>query len=251
MLAYTKCMHETLTVFWLSLLTAATTALGAIPLLFWKRSKPTWASYGNAVAAGCMLGASILLVVHGVESNPIGVITGMVIGGLSIWLTQALVERHKAFHVKGMSSITARKAFLIVSIMTIHSAMEGLSIGVSFAEGGNFGLIVVAAMALQNIPEGLAISLVLVPRGVSILAAAFWSFFSSIPQVIFAVPAYEFVERFHPFLAPGLGFAAGAMTWMCFSDLIPDTREHLKTDRVFLIITLTGLATFLLDALMS
>lgn len=244
-------MHATSTVFWLSLVTAATTALGALPLIFWKESKHGWQSYGNSVAAGCMLGASVLLVVHGLDTNVLGVIAGILIGALAVWLTQVIIEKHKAFHLKGMTAITARKAFLIVSIMTIHSAMEGLSIGVSFAESGNFGLIVVAAMALQNIPEGLAISLVLVPRGVSILAAAFWSFFSSVPQVLFAVPAYAFVERFHPFLAPGLGFAAGAMAWMCFKDLIPEAKQHLGGERVWLTVTLTGIATFLLDALLN
>ena len=67
---------------------------------------------------------------------------------------------------------------------------------------------------MQNVPEGLAISLVLVPRGATVRAAAGWSVFSSLPQPLLAVPAFLFVERFSAVLPAALGFAAGAMVWM-------------------------------------
>ena len=82
-------------------------------------------------------------------------------------------------------------------------------------------------IAIHNIPEGLAISLVLVPRGTSVRAAAGWSIFSSLPQPLLAVPAYLFVEKFKPILPAGLGFAAGAMVWLVVSELIPDA--HFST----------------------
>ena len=67
------------------------------------------------------------------------------------------------------------------------------------------------AIAVHNIPEGLAISLVLVPRGVGVARAAWWSVFSSLPQPLMAVPAFLFVDASTPILPAGLGFAAGAM----------------------------------------
>jgi ZIP family zinc transporter len=110
-------------------------------------------------------------------------------------------------------------------VMTIHSLTEGIGVGVSFGGGRTLGVFITTAIAIHNIPEGLAISLVLVPRGTSVRAAAWWSVFSSLPQPLLALPAYVFVEHFKPLLPAGLGFAAGAMVWLVLSELVPDARD--------------------------
>jgi ZIP family zinc transporter len=114
-----------------------------------------------------------------------------------------------------------------VAVMTGHSFSEGVGIGVSFGGGAALGIFITIAIAIHNIPEGLAISLVLVPRGVRVRAAAGWSVFSSLPQPLVAAPAFLFVEAFRPFLPVGLGFAAGAMTWLVLAELVPDARKEL------------------------
>ena len=141
-----------------------------------------------------------------------------------------------------MNELDARKALLIVGVMTMHSFTEGVGVGVSFGGGLALGLFITLAIAVHNIPEGLAISLVLVPRGVAWSRAALWSVFSSLPQPLMAVPAFVFVETFRPLLPFGLGFAAGAMIWMVFSELIPDALEETSGNLVGIIITLSVLA---------
>jgi zinc transporter ZupT len=117
------------------------------------------------------------------------------------------------------------KILLILGIMTLHSFTEGVGVGVSFGGGQELGVYITAAIAIHNIPEGLAISLVMVPRGTSPLKAGWWSIFSSLPQPLMAVPAFLLVAFFTPFLAPGLGFAAGAMLWMVARELLPEARQ--------------------------
>ena len=109
---------------------------------------------------------------------------------------------------------------MIVGVMTLHSFAEGVGVGVAFGVEETFGVLIGVAIAVHNIPEGLAISLVLVPRGTSPRAAAAWSIFSSLPQPLMAVPAFLFIESFTKFLPVGLGFAAGAMLWLVVADLL-------------------------------
>jgi len=121
-----------------------------------------------------------------------------------------------------LAGADAVKALVIVAVMTVHSASEGVGVGVSYGGGERLGILITIAIAVHNIPEGLAISLVLVPRGASVRAAAWWSIFSSLPQPLIAPLAFLFVEQFNAVLPAGLGFAAGAMIWMVFSELLPE-----------------------------
>jgi ZIP family zinc transporter len=213
-------------VFLYTALTALATGLGALPFLFVKKVNPAWIARGNALAAGAMLGASALLMKESWAIQPTGLLTGLLSGVLFIALMHRILRRYRHFTFTNLTTANTRKILMILGIMTLHSFTEGVGLGVSFSEGLAFGLLITLALAIHNIPEGLAISLVLVPRGFSILQAAGWSIFSSLPQIITGVPAFLFVEQFRPFLAPGLGFAAGAMIWMCAVELFPDAAEE-------------------------
>jgi len=79
----------------------------------------------------------------------------------------------------------ATKVVLVIGIMTLHSFGEGSGVGVSFAGSKGFsqGLLVTLAIAVHNIPEGLAVSMVLASRGVSPQKSMLWSVITSLPQV--------------------------------------------------------------------
>src|SRR5215204_81252 len=230
-------------VFLCALLTAISTGIGALPFVFVKNLTRRWLGVSNAVAAGLMLAASFGLLYEGVGYGLARTLAGALTGLAFIVLVRKLLQRdeHPAVFAQ-MNDIDASKALLIVGVMTMHSFTEGVGVGVSFGGGIELGLFITLAIAVHNIPEGLAISLVLVPRGVSWSRAAFWSVFSSLPQPLMAVPAFVFVETFKPLLPYGLGFAAGAMIWMVFSELMPDALDEASPNLVAIIITLSVLA---------
>jgi zinc transporter, ZIP family len=212
-------------VFVAALATALATGLGALPLLRLRDATSRVLGNANAVAAGLMLAATQLLVVEGWAIDRTGTVYGAIGGFIAIVLIAKVVHAGGEPDVGQLRGANPRIAFLIIAVMTAHSAAEGIGVGVSFGGGQDLGVLVTIAIAIHNIPEGLAIALVLVPRGSSVRAAAGWSIFSSLPQPLLAVPAFLFVEAFQGALPLGLGIAAGAMVWMVLSELLPEALE--------------------------
>ena len=230
-------------VFLLALLTALATGLGALPFVFVGDLTRKWLGASNAIAGGLMLAASFGLIYEGVSYGLARTVLGALIGLAFIVLTRNLL-RGKKHHVASTEArgVDPRKALLMVGVMTAHSFTEGVGVGVSFGGGQDLGLFITLAIAVHNVPEGLAISLVLVPQGVGVGKAAFWSIFSSLPQPVMAVPAFLFVAYFEPLLPIGLGFAAGAMIWMVFSEILPESLEEASSNLVAVVATLSVLA---------
>ncbi len=239
-------MPEVLTVFTYAMITALATGLGAIPFLVRKDLSRRVLALAGAFAAGIMAAASFNLIYEGLNYSMWRTVGGILLGVVFIYITQTRLDGNDAVSVGELKGADAKKALMIVGVMTLHSFAEGVGVGVSFGGGEQFGAFISLAIAVHNIPEGLAISLILVPRGVKAWKAGLWSIFSSLPQPLVAVPAYLFVRFFEPFLPVGLGLAAGAMIWMLTSELIPDALEDAKKEHVATITTLAiaGMTAF-------
>jgi ZIP family zinc transporter len=225
-------------------LAALSTGLGALPLLFMSKPDNLWMSISNAIAAGMMLSASYSLVSEGVSldadglavlgiplSHTVRVMLGVLSGILFVVSTKSYVERHEDLTLgENLTGMEAAKVLLIISVMTLHSFAEGLGIGVSFCgkDGAHLGAFISASLAVHNVPEGLAVALVLVPRGVSKFKTFAWSVCTSLPQPLIAVPVYLFVEHFIAWQSVGLGFAAGAMLWVACFELIADAIREIS-----------------------
>jgi len=230
------------TVLWFATLTALATGLGALPFLFFRQMSRRWLGLANAIAAGLMGAASAGLIYEGFDYALGRTLIGVMLGLAFIALSQRAIEARPGFVMGNLKGADARKALLVVSIMTLHSFTEGVGVGVAFGGGQALGIFITTAIAVHNIPEGLAISLVMVPRGAPVWKAAAWSVFSSLPQPILAVPAFMFVHAFEPFLPVGLGFAAGAMIWMVFAELVPEALEDASRHAVAFTITVSLVA---------
>ncbi|KAL6513400.1 hypothetical protein OROGR_020886 [Orobanche gracilis] len=207
------------TVAFLTLAMAAATGLGAVPFFFFELD-PQWAG----MAAGVMLAASFDLIQEG-QGHGSGswVVLGILAGGLFIWLCKKVLEQYGEMSMLDINGADAAKVILIVGIMTLHSFGEGSGVGVSFAgsKGLSQGILVTLAIAVHNIPEGLAVSMVLASRGVSSQKAMLWSVITSLPQPIVAVPSFICADAFNKFLPFATGFAAGCMIWMVMAEVLP------------------------------
>jgi zinc transporter ZupT len=208
-------------VFLAALVTALATGLGALPFVVVRRMSPQVVAYAYALAGGLMLGACFGLVAEGTEFGATQTVLGGLAGVIGILLAQwRLKDRPIVFG--GADVASARQIVLLLGVMTAHSFSEGVAVGVSFGGSGALATAITVAIAVHNIPEGLAISAVMRAKGQRVAACAGWSIFSSLPQPLMAVPAFLLVDWARPVLPYGLGFAAGAMAFMVLDELLPE-----------------------------
>lgn len=274
---------------WFGWITAFSTGLGVLPFVAFRSIKPWWLGFCNAVAGGMMLAASACLAWEGLtheahESGSGGegdhlsltdaltsplvflqtaasavsaaaalrVALGAAVGAFFILGSQAVLERHEHLKVAGFEGAGARRVLLILGVMTLHSLSEGVGLGVSFGSShASFGTFITATLAIHNVPEGLAICLVLVPRGVPLLEAALWAVFTSLPQPAMAVPAFLSVRLFSALLPAGLGFAGGAMTWVALFELLEEAAEEIGAKKARLVAAGAAAAMWGLQALLK
>jgi zinc transporter, ZIP family len=206
-----------------ALVTDLATGLGAIPFAFTRELSRRWEGISCAIAGGMMISASVFsLAEQGLRQGTVWeIVSGMLAGAAFFWVTARLLAGNQ-WHIADLSTQDSKQAVLIVTAMFVHSIPEGIAIGVGYATGNlHFGLLLAIAIAVHNIPEGIAVSVPLRTKGVSILKCAAWAIFTSVPQPLFAVPAFLLVSVFHPLLPFGLGFAGGAMIFLVAAELMP------------------------------
>jgi zinc transporter ZupT len=246
-------VNEALLVFFYALATAVATGLGAIPFFFVKHVSQRGIGISNAIAAGLMLGASLGLVTEGVGHGKLATLGGVLMGVVFILVTHRLLDNYDEEElvfgaIKGES---ARPMLLMMIVMTVHSFSEGVAVGVSFGGGVTLATVITVAIAVHNIPEGVAITAVMRPRGVPVWKCAWWSVVSSLPQPLMAVPAFLFVEAFRPGLPWGLGFAAGAMVFMVLEELLPEAFNETRRAEVATLVTVTIIAMILFQRVLG
>ena len=133
---------------------------------------------------------------------------------------------------EGLSS-SWKKSILLVSAITLHNIPEGLAVGVAFgAVAANFsGASLAGAVALaigigiQNFPEGAAVSVPLRREGMSRGKSFFWGQLSGMVEPVAGVLGALAVIAFKPMLPYALAFAAGAMIYVVAEELIPDAHS--------------------------
>lgn len=212
--------------------------LGVLPLLAKQLDPAKHTGVGYGFAGGLMFSASVYnLILPGLDLGRKGwdlqdvlpIIAGILLG--SVFL--ALVEKHLHQEAgqnesKRSKRWGGRTGLLVLLAMTVHSIPEGVAVGVGYTSdavgepGGNLGPTLALAIAIHNIPEGLAVAIPLRSAGASIGRCFGAAVFTSLPQPIAAVPAVLLAWFFQPLMPLLMGFAAGAMIFLVILELIPE-----------------------------
>lgn len=209
------------------------TALGGLPLLAFRAPSDRLLDVLLGFTAGVMLGAATfgLLLPALRESHPAVAVVGVVLGGVLLAVLDRVVPHaHARFVERGARPAragTRLKSELLVTAMVIHNIPEGLAVGAAFAGGGwSAGLPVAVAVGVQNIPEGFAAAAPLAIEGRGprpVLAVAFGTGIVEPPA---ALLAYRVVAPDGAGLALWLAAAAGAMLYVVADELVPELRSH-------------------------
>lgn len=164
---------------------------------------------------------------------------GFALGALFIFgLDKVLPHMHINFkETEGIKSPWQRTTLLVLAI-TLHNIPEGLAVGVLFGgvaagipEASIAGAVTLAiGIGIQNFPEGIAVSMPLRRMGMSRRKSFMYGQSSAIVEPIFGVLGAVAVTFFTPILPYALAFAAGAMIFVVVEEVIPETQQDKNTD---------------------
>ena len=224
------------------------TVIGSATVLFTKDK--TSARMHNALlgfAAGVMVAASVWsLIIPALDlSADMGRLSwlpaavGILLGMLFLLALDSLVPHtHPGTETReGVASSLGKRQMLMLAV-TLHNIPEGMAVGavVAGAMTGNTGISIAAAtalavgMAIQNIPEGAIISLPLRGEGLSRKKAFVYGTLSGVVEPISAavmILLFEHIAGALPYL---LAFSAGAMLYVVVEELIPETQQGKHSD---------------------
>ncbi|HNX97080.1 MAG TPA: ZIP family metal transporter [Candidatus Aminicenantes bacterium] len=232
-----------------TLFTWAVTALGAAMVIFFQTINQRVLNAMLGFAAGVMIAASFWsLLAPAIEmaaqqggSRWLPAVTGFLAGGGFLWgIDRLLPHLHLGLATERAEGIKThwQRSVLLVLAITLHNIPEGLAVGVAFgalasdptaaALGG--ALALAFGIGLQNFPEGAAVSIPLRREGVSRGKAFFFGQLSGIVEPIAGVLGAFLVMSVRPVLPYALAFAAGAMIFVVVEELIPESQAGQETD---------------------
>jgi ZIP family zinc transporter len=247
-----------------TLFTWGVTAAGAALVFFTKTVKPRTMDSMLGFAAGVMIAASFWsLLAPGIEmAQQLGhvpwltAVIGFLGGGVFMRLTDSLLPHlHPGFDMdkrEGIKTSWQRSTLLVLAI-TLHNIPEGLAVGVAFGAvaanlssatlGGAIALAV--GIGLQNFPEGAAVALPLRREGMGRTKSFIMGQASGLVEPVAGVLGAAFVLHMQGVLPYALCFAAGAMIFVVVEELIPESQRNERNIDLVTMATMLGFAVMM------
>ncbi len=242
MFEWFSALHPIMQALVATLFTWFVTALGAGLVFFFKRINRKVLDGMLGFAAGVMIAASywslLAPAIEMAEKSDLPAwmpaTVGFLVGGFFLWIADKLLPHlHLGFPREEAEGIKTRwhRSILLVLAITLHNIPEGLAVGVAFgalaADLPSATLAGAVALALgigiQNFPEGTAVSVPLRREGFSRLKSFWYGQLSGTVEPIAGVLGAAAVILMKPLLPYALAFAAGAMIYVVVEELIPES----------------------------
>ena len=248
-----------------TLFTWGVTALGAALVFFTRTVNVRLMDAMLGFAAGVMIAASFWsLLAPGIEmAREMGQIpwvtaaVGFMAGGAFMRVTDRLLPHlHPGFgveHSEGIKTSWQRSTLLVLAI-TLHNIPEGLAIGVAFGavsaglSSATLGAAIALAIGigLQNFPEGAAVSLPLRREGMGRAKSFLYGQASGMVEPVAGIIGAAFVLYMQSVLPYALSFAAGAMIFVVVEELIPESQQNEKHIDLVTLATMLGFTTMMI-----
>ncbi len=211
------------------------TVIGALIGFAFKKISHKFSDIVLSFAAGVMLAAAVLGLVlpsleYGGKYGLVITVTGIFAGALCLNLIDKVVPHlHKLAgqDIESHKDTDLSKVLLFVTAIAIHNLPEGIAAGVGFGSGDvSQALIIAGGIALQNIPEGMVIIGPMLASGVKPTRTFFIAMLTGVVEVVGTFIGYFAVSIASAILPFALAFAGGTMLYVISDEMIPETHSH-------------------------
>ncbi len=211
------------------------TVVGAVVGFAFKKLSHRFSDIVLAFAAGVMLAAAVLGLVlpsleYGGRYGLLITVAGIFAGAVCLNLIDKLVPHlHKLAGVdtEAHNNAGLSRVLLFVTAIAIHNLPEGIAAGVGFGSGDTSqALIIAGGIALQNIPEGMVIIGPMLAAGVSPRRTLLLAMATGLVEVVGTLIGYLAVSVAAAILPFALAFAGGTMLYVISDEMIPETHAH-------------------------
>lgn len=227
-------VDPTVTVLLYSSLAAATAVLGAFPFVLHERLPVARIGWANALAAGMMLGAAYALMALAAQYGLGRTAGGALLGILFVYWTH-LASSTEDLDLNRIDEPGPEYGYQVLFINAMHSAAEGVAIGVAMHVNISFGIFMALAIAAHNIPEATILCAILTGRGVRVVNAGGLAVATNVSQVLLAIVTYAVVAAVPILLPWALGFAVGTLVYLVLAELLPESYHQAGSTTIALV----------------
>ncbi len=211
------------------------TVFGAIIGFLFKKQSHKFSDIVLSFAAGVMLAAAVLGLIlpsldYGGDFGLLITIAGIFAGAFCLNLIDKVVPHlHKMVgqDIEAHNNANLSKVLLFVAAIAIHNLPEGIAAGVGFGSGNDSqALLIAGGIALQNIPEGMVIIGPMLAAGVKPKKTFICAALTGVVEIIGCLLGYLAVSVATAILPFALAFAGGTMLYVISDEMIPETHAH-------------------------